>query len=147
MSPEALAALTKRFEGLRLCVYPDPGPTGLPLTAGYGHTGDDVKAGMKVTQGRANAWLKADMAVAEKSVCHLVTQALTQNEFDALVDFEFNTGALEQSTLLKKVNEGLFDAAMREFARWKYAKGVVLAGLVTRRHAEGDWFKDGETDA
>jgi lysozyme len=140
MSPAGLAALTKKFEGLVLGVYPDPGSGGKPLTAGYGHTGPDVKPGMVVTQEQADAWLRADIAAAEATVRQLVTVQLTQHEFDALVDFEYNTGRLGSSSLLRKVNAGNFAAATAEFGRWTLAHGQVLAGLVARRRQEAAWF-------
>lgn len=140
MSAEAREQLVKRFEGLVLSVYPDPGSGGAPWTAGYGHTGGDVAPGMKVTQEMADHWLSIDLAFAEKRVRALVTRAITQHEFDALVDFEYNTGHLHGSTLLKLVNAGDHDGALHEFGRWTLAQGVVLKGLVARREAEADWF-------
>jgi lysozyme len=140
MSGAGIAALTKRFEGLVLHVYPDPGTGGAPWTAGYGHTGPDVKPGMAVTQAMADAWLKKDLAHAEARVCQLVIPDLSQHEFDALADFEYNTGRLESSTLLVKVNAQAFDAAMREFGKWVLAHGKKLNGLVQRREQEAAWF-------
>ena len=53
--------LIKSFEGLELRAYPDPATGGAPWTAGYGHTGADVRPGMAVTQEMANAWLDSDV--------------------------------------------------------------------------------------
>ena len=140
MSAAGIAVLTKKFEGLKLCVYPDPATGGKPWTGGYGHTGPDVEPGMKVSQALANAWLASDLSRAEAEVNRLVTQQITQHEFDALVDFEYNTGKLAGSTLLAKINAGSFDAALRQFGRWTQAHGETLAGLVKRRTAEAGWF-------
>lgn len=145
MSGAGINMLTKKFEGLVLHVYADPGTGGTPFTAGYGHTGPDVKRGMVVTQPMADAWLRQDIAAAEAEVNRLVMPDLEQHEFDALVDFEFNTGRLAGSGLLRKVNASCFDAAMREFGKWTLAHGKQLAGLVARRQQEAAWFSTPDT--
>jgi GH24 family phage-related lysozyme (muramidase) len=72
-----------------------------------------------------------------------VKVALTQGEFDALVDFTFNLGSgnLQSSTLLKLVNEGQFETAAKEFEKWDLAGGKVVAGLLRRRKAEEQEFQ------
>ena len=65
--------LIKSHEGLVLAVYPDPATGGAPYTAGYGHTGSDVKPGMKVTQAMADAWFDKDVAKFESGVSSLIT--------------------------------------------------------------------------
>jgi lysozyme len=134
--------LTEQFEGLRLDAYPDPGTGGHPWTIGYGHTGDDVHPGLTITQEQAEALLMQDVQKAAADVNSKVTGDITQEEFDALVDFTFNCGAgnFNSSTLLKKVNAGDFDGAAEEFKKWNKAAGHVLAGLVKRREAEASLF-------
>ena len=58
--------------------------------------------------------------------------------FDALSSFAFNlgAGALQRSTLRRKVNREEHDAVPAEFRRWVWAGGRKLAGLVRRRRAE-----------
>lgn len=59
-----------------------------------------------------------------------------QCQVDALVSLAFNigTGALQRSTLLRRLRANPDDPAIRdEFARWKYASGRVMPGLVKRR--------------
>jgi lysozyme len=72
-----------------------------------------------------------------------VTVPLTQNQFDALVDFTFNVGQgnLASSTLLRELNAGNTAGAAAQFLVWVYAKGVELPGLVTRRQAEAALFQ------
>src|ERR1700728_4930363 len=82
-------ALTQEFEGLRLTAYQDS--VGV-WTIGYGHTGTDVHRGLSVTQERATELLTQDVSSAVAHVNRLVTIELTQNQFDALVDFVFNAG-------------------------------------------------------
>lgn len=74
----------------------------------------------------------------------LVRVPLEQHEFDALVSFHFNTGALGRSTLLKRLNAGDRAGAAAEFGRWTRGGGRVLAGLVRRRKAERHLFETGK---
>ena len=73
---------------------------------------------------------------------NVVTIALSQDEFDALVDFVFNLGkgAFEESTLLKDLNSGDIAAAATQFDPWDHAGGAVVAGLLRRREAEVAMF-------
>lgn len=132
-------ALIKQSEGLRLAAYKDS--VGIP-TIGWGHTGADVKMGQTITQDRAVDLLKADLAKFEKAVGRLVRVVISQNQFDALVCLTYNIGAraLEDSTLLKKLNTSDFAGAADQFPRWNKAGGQVLPGLVKRRAAERQLF-------
>jgi len=133
-------ALTEQFEGLQLTAYQDP--VGV-WTIGYGHTGSDVQPGLTITQEQASDLLLQDVAGAVAAVNRLVTIPLTQNQFDALVDFTFNVGQgnLASSTLLRELNAGNTAGAAAQFLVWVYAKGVELPGLVTRRQAEAALFQ------
>jgi lysozyme len=132
-------ALTKQFEGLRLSSYQDSGGV---WTIGYGHTGPDVRSGTIISQNEADRLLAVDAASAVGCVNRLLKVPVTQNQFDALVDFTFNLGChrLLGSTLLKLVNEQRFDEAVLEFPKWVYGGGKVLPGLVARRKAEAELF-------
>lgn len=131
--------LTESFEALRLTAYPDEGGV---WTIGYGHTGADVKPGMTITAQQAVTLLISDVAAAVACVNHGVEVAITQDEFDALVDFTFNDGrgAFLNSTLLKDLNAGNFAAAAAQFDEWDHVKGQVNAGLKRRRDAEDQLF-------
>ncbi|MDN3688693.1 lysozyme [Cyclobacterium jeungdonense] len=136
--------LIKHSEGLRLEAYICP--AGIP-TIGYGSTsypdGKPVKMGDSITESQASQLLQDTVASFEKGVRRLVTRDLTPNQFSALVSFAFNLGlgALERSTLLRKVNTNPSDPFIREeFHRWVHAGGKVLPGLVTRRKAEADLY-------
>ena len=139
---DAGIALTKGFEGLRLTAYQDCAGV---LTIGYGHTGPDVVEGMTIDEAQAEALLRADVQVAVDCVNRAVTAAITQNQFDALVDFCFNVGcgSLLNSTLLRKVNAADFAGAAAQFALWVHAGGEVVAGLVRRREEEAEMFGQG----
>jgi lysozyme len=133
-------ALTEQFEGLRLTAYQDS--VGV-WTIGYGHTGSDVHPGLTITQMEAEALLLKDVASAARCVNQLVTIPLTQNEFDALVDFVFNLGtsAFAGSSLLRDLNAGNIARAAAEFHKWDHAGGRVLVGLLKRRLGEADLFQ------
>lgn len=130
--------LTEDFEGDRLVAYQDS--VGV-WTIGSGHT-KGVTEGMTCTRDQADTWLLEDVAEAEAAVNRLVKIALSQEEFDALVDFVFNLGAANfaASTLLKKLNARDIQGAIDEFVKWDRAGGVEVAGLLRRRKAEAALF-------
>lgn len=131
--------LIKEFEGCKLQAYKCPANV---WTIGYGHTGSEVHAGLKITQQEAERLLKNDLIIHCNNVEKLVTVPLNQNQFDALVSFEYNIGynAFRTSTLLKLLNQKKYKEAAEQFTRWKYAGGKILAGLVRRREKEKALF-------
>ena len=141
---DAGMALTKSFEGLRLTAYQDV--AGI-WTIGYGHVGPAILAGMTISEADAEALLRADLADAVACVNRAVRVTITQNQFDAMVDFCFNAGRgnFSQSTLLRKVNLGDFAGAAMQFGLWVHAGGVVVPGLVRRRKAEAALFLAADT--
>lgn len=134
--------LIKSHEGLVLAVYPDPSTGGAPYTAGYGHTGSDVKPGMKVTQAMADAWFDKDVAKFESGVSSLITSPTTQGQFDAMVSLAYNIGLgnFGKSTLLKKHNARCYTCAADQFRVWNRANGKVMNGLTKRRAAEREVY-------
>lgn len=140
--------LIKRFEGLRLEAYLDP--VGIP-TIGYGtiqYPGgkERVRIGDRITQAKAELFLRHDCERFENVINTNVFVPLTQNQFDALVSFTYNVGAeaFLDSTMLKLINKGYLDDASKQFARWVQGevggKMQVLPGLVSRREAERKLF-------
>ncbi len=129
--------LIKHFEGLSLETYICPG--GYP-TIGYGHVIRKGKEPPKrITKEVAEALLRKDVAWAERAVLRLIDVPLTDGQFDGLVSFTFNlgSGALQRSTLRRKVNREEHWNVPREFLRWVWAGGRRLKGLIRRREAEG----------
>ena len=133
-------ALIKQFEGFRTKPYLCPAGV---WTIGYGSTRYESGAPVKpsdapIDEARAISIMQSTLKSYEAAVTRYVTVKLTQNQFDALVDFAYNLGnkALLNSTLLKRINEGNFLAANNEFRKWVYGNGIKLAGLVKRREAE-----------
>ena len=130
--------LTEQFESCRLVAYLDS--KGIP-TIGWGHT-FGVFPGLTCDQAQADAWLLEDVQSAVGSVNRLVIAPLTQNEFDAVVDFVFNCGSgnFAGSTMLRLLNAGDYPGAANEFQLWDHASGQVVAGLLRRREAEKTEF-------
>lgn len=133
--------LTKQAEGCSLTSYQDSKGV---WTIGIGHTGAEVHAQMTITPAQAQTYLLQDIQAAENAVKREVTVPLTQDQFDALVDFTFNVGQgnLASSTLLKLVNQKQFAAADEEFSKWVRCGGQVLLGLTRRREAEAKLFAE-----
>jgi len=133
---EAGLELIKTSEGFRDHVYLDV--AGFP-TIGYGHLlrhNESFPNG--IAEPQAVSILATDVHQSEQAVSRLVKVALTQGQFDALVDFCFNLGAgrLASSTLLRELNAGRHDAAARQLLSWDHAAGAVNASLRARREAE-----------
>ena len=139
------------FETLRLTTYPDPGPTGLPVTGGWGSTRDENGRPFQLRRTEAQPYWDAlflrDLAATETGVNLLLgDHPTTQAQFDALVSFAYNVGldldddavaeGLGDSTLLKMHLRGDYAGAAGQFALWNKAKGKVLNGLTRRRAAE-----------
>jgi GH24 family phage-related lysozyme (muramidase) len=141
-------ALIKQFEGChkpigqgRFRAYPDPGTGGKPYTIGWGSTtdanGKPIVPGTVWTQAECDAQLIRDLSRFEREVARAVEGVpTTQNQFDALVSFHYNTGAILHCTLTRKHRAGDYAGAQAEFARWNKAGGRILPGLVRRRTAE-----------
>lgn len=131
--------LIQQFEGLRLKAYQDA--VGV-WTIGYGHTGPDVTPGLVISQAQADALLARDLSRFEAGVTRLALVPLNQNQFDALVSFSYNLGlgSLQNSTLLRLLNQRDYAGAAAQFPRWNKAGGKVLPGLTRRRAAEQALF-------
>ncbi len=131
--------LLKDFEGCRLTVYKDIAGF---HTVGWGHMDPSLKVGQKISQETADSLLASDLKRFEDGVSECLDVGLTDNQFSALVVFAYNCslGKFKTSTLLRKVNAGDYDGAVKEFGRWDKAGGKVVAGLTRRRQAEADLF-------
>lgn len=133
--------LIKKWEGVRLKSYQDS--VGV-WTIGYGHT-KTTKPHQEITLKQAHELLEQDIRQHEVYVNKYVKVDITQNQYDALSSFVFNLGggALQKSTLLKKLNQRDYKGAGSEFLRWTKAGGKELKGLVNRRKEESEMFLEG----
>ena len=142
-------ALIKRFEGCArrradglFEAYPDPGTGGAPWTIGWGATGAGIRPGVAWTQMQCDARLARDLERYAHHVARAIgTAPTTPNQFDALVSFHYNTGAIATATLTKRHKAGRFAEASSEFAKWVNAGGRRLPGLVRRRAAEAALYR------
>lgn len=114
-------------------------------TIGYGST-KGVRSGMRITEQEAEERLAEDLKTFENDVKRYVQVPLTQNQFDSLVSLVFNIGGanFSKSTLVKKINKGLYDEVPEQILRWNKARVAgelkVVRGLVRRRTAEAALF-------
>lgn len=110
-------------------------------TIGYGCT-EGVTEGMIWTREQAKAAFARELEKHSEAVNRLVTVALGQRQFDALVSFSYNcgAGALGSSTLLRLLNSGDYAGAAEQFGRFIRSRGQVVPGLITRRANERAMF-------
>lgn len=121
-------------------------------TIGVGHmlTRDELFSGKLEIEDKLVRWrdglteeqigklLAQDLRTYEDAVNLAVRPLLRQPQFDALVSLCFNIGrsAFMRSTLVRKINQGLFTEIPGEMRRWIYAAGKTWDGLVARREVE-----------
>jgi lysozyme len=159
------ADLIKRWEGFVPHLYICAG--GYP-TIGYGHVvlqGDNYgnitgakllttlkNSGLKaakdaclITEKEAEELLGKDVHKFEYAVLRHIDVPLTDGQFDALVSFTYNLGpgALQRSTLRRKVNREEHLDVPREFRKWVFAGGRKLKGLIRRRNEEAEVYANG----
>ncbi len=133
--------LIKRFEGFSRTVYFCP--AGYP-TIGYGHVvKDDEDFSAGIDESQAEELLRQDAQIAERAVLRLINVPLADGQFDALVSFTYNLGggALQRSTLRRKINCEEHAEVPEQFMRWVWAGGRKLKGLVRRRVAESELYQ------
>ncbi len=160
--PQSCIDLVRDQEETHLFAYDDafyPATEVMPgetirgtLTAGTGHTGNDVCIGMTVTAEMDAAWLLKDLETAAarlNSQIDGVIDQLTDNQYAALVDFVFNLGAAPSWTIWKRLKAKQFDQVPLEMAKFVNAGGKKVNGLVSRRNAEIALWAENEpgTDA
>jgi len=139
----------KHLEGFRAKSYLDG--AGIS-TIGYGST--YYKDGKRVhlsdapiSEYDASCLLDDLLIHFERSVDAFTRDDISQNEFDALVCFAYNTGAnaFKNSTLLKCINEYKSDDEIKtQFMRWTKVNGIVNVGLRNRRMAEIKLYFNGK---
>lgn len=113
-------AIIKNFEGLRLNAYKDS--TGV-WTIGYGstryHDGKAVKPDDKLANEiQADALFRNTLNQYVKAVISKLKVPVTQNQFDALVSFTYNTGTASGKTLFAKLNAKDYLGAADQFLVW-----------------------------
>lgn len=147
--PTAAICLIKKWEGFEPEVYQDA--VGID-TIGYGFTEPALNRIGKpmpdvVTVDEADRLLGRLLVVHYGPQIDRMMPGLLPHKLGALCSLAYNIGltAFERSTLLAKLRAGREDEAEEEFARWVYAGGDVLRGLVRRRKDERHYFEKDET--
>lgn len=146
---EAGVRLVKKFEGLHKVgddglIHSYRCPAG-KWTIGWGSC-KGVRSGMRITEAEAEQRLMHDLDEHAKAIHRYVEVPLSQNQYDALTSFIFNVGAanFKSSTLLKRLNSGLYHEVPDQLMRWNKArvdgKLTPLRGLTRRRTAEAALF-------
>lgn len=153
MSAAGLVAL-RQHEGTILRYYNDAAGNctfGVGTLAHHGQCSEDEMA-RPVTEADMMRNLGRAVADAEAAVRRQVrTRTLTQQQFDALVSFTYNTGARRAGPVLAAAERGEDNDVARLMAQYVYVhprdrQGRRLApqrlqGLVTRRQAESAPFR------
>ena len=142
---EEFYRLLKLFEGCRLEAYRCPANV---ITIGWGSILDSklnpIHMGDKITQQDADLLLKNEVDRKAKFLNkELGKTVVTQNQFDALLLFQYNCGnaALSGSTLFRKVKANPNDSSIiSEFAKWDKGGGKQLKGLTIRRATESKLY-------
>jgi len=146
---DAGAQFIANYETFQSKIYKDQAGND---TIGYGHlitAADGDKYVNGISSEDALALFKSDLSIYIESVNRDLTVDVTQQQFDALVSFAFNTGqyALGGSQLLKAINNG---TAVTEdlFTMWNKVLNngtlVVSQGLTSRRKDEFELFSIGD---
>ena len=132
--------LIKLYEGYSSSPYLCPAQH---WTIGYGAIWgmDDTRVKEDhpdINEDQADYLLRRDVKKSEMAVLRHIRVPLEDGQFNALCSFVFNlgSGALQSSTLRRKINRGDYIGAANEFPRWVYAGGRKLKGLVRRREHE-----------
>jgi lysozyme len=137
----------QNHEGVKQRVYLDS--IGKP-TVCTGHMDTRMKVGELYSPEQCEQLLREDVGSASWAVRQSVKVPLYQYEFDALVSWCFNVGNANcmSSTLVKRLNEGNYDAVPDQLARWRYADGRDCRvrsnncyGVWNRRLAESRLWK------
>jgi GH24 family phage-related lysozyme (muramidase) len=148
VSEHMLEAMVEE-EGVRYDVYRDV--AGYP-TVGVGHRvlpEDNLRVGDMISHRDAMSFLEQDISKAEEAVRNLVGDlAVSQNEFDALVDLVFNVGEgtvseRESPRLNEAIEAGDHEAIAQEL-EYTSAKNKVATGLVHRSERRTQIFMNAD---
>lgn len=139
VSRKGLMALISH-EGIVLSRYKDSKGV---WTIGVGHTKaagglnpEKFTGTLSITQ--VMDMFAEDIAKYEADVNKALKVNVTQHQFDALVSFHYNTGAIARATLTKTLNTGDKATAAKQFMNW-----VKPPEIKKRREAEMNLFKNG----
>ncbi|MBR2323257.1 MAG: lysozyme [Clostridia bacterium] len=130
--------LIKTFEGLKYKPYKLAGESN--YTVGYGHVSPNLNPNKRYSKKEIEAFFEEDLQKFEANVSRYdKLYHWNANEFDALVCFAYNIGAIDSL-----VAKGKRSRAEIEYYWLRYcrdSRGVILEGLSNRRKIELELFK------
>lgn len=156
--------LIRHFESLhdgdlsKIGLQPKLDPSGI-VTVGYGHALKNHKTGewlrdvtevskyypqfVDMTAEDAEDLLKTDIRKFESIVNSKIKKELSQNQFDALVSYTFNTGG--SANLFLYINN-YSENVIKEWWTEHYitSNGKTLSGLIRRRKSEYELYSTGK---
>ncbi|WP_172820904.1 C39 family peptidase [Cyanobium sp. NIES-981] len=134
--------------------YPDPGPSGLPITIGFGTTyypsgtsaarkygNRPVRLGDVLTREQAEECFVIVMNERDKLVSERLKAPVTQAMYDALVSFYYNLHPVSWPQQINRCNAGKYAECADSFDLYIFAGGKRLEGLVNRRNEEERLFR------
>ena len=139
----------KEVEGFKLKAYKDTaGVWTIGTGATYYEDNTPVKMGDLITVEKAERLFNLHLKHAESWVSVLVKKPLNQNQFDALVSFLFNFGAVKfkSYTLRTVINDdpNNFETVGKWWNKYVFSGGKKTNGLVTRRAREFNIYRYGK---
>lgn len=128
--------IIKPWEGRELAPYLDIVNV---LTVCDGITGPEVIAGKVYTPDQCDRFLSERIGITYAALERCIVKPVHPASMAAVLSMSFNVGtaAVCRSTMVRRINAGEPASAWcGEFAKWVYAGGRRVKGLVNRRNAE-----------
>lgn len=136
-------AKRRNAEGHLAYVVWDGGPVRGTITIAFGHTdaagAPKIVPGMTMTEDEGWQLLARDLAPCVARVNRLLKVEVTQHQFDAIVDGDFNCPSMT-GPMCALMNAGRASAVPAKMLQYTYSKGEHMDGLTHRRNAEIAWF-------
>ncbi len=126
--------LVSVFEGVRTYAYRDP--VGIP-TICFGHT-EGVKMGDRHTLPACKTLLAEDIKIYADGIKTCVKVQMPDTRAAALISFAYNVGieAACKSNVVRFINAGRTQLGCDKLLSYRFAHGIALPGLTTRRKKE-----------
>lgn len=139
------ASFIASVEGYSAKAYADPSGQFETYSIGYGHQilpEDGLTNDAHIDEAMALQLLSDDLDKFVGCVESVVTVDISPEQEAALISLCYNIGcgAFQNSTLVRYLNAGNYEAAQEQFSVWNKAGGSISSALVSRRQQESDLF-------